>query len=147
MRVYYLQSENEPGKHQIAKVWFEKSLEPKPEDSSKTAINMPYSVLEVDEWYNGVLCKSLASNTRPNLPDKYYVGNDGKLYTHDGILVTVNLNPEKEAYKLSSLRGLTQAQLEAYIDTNITTLASAKVYLKKLSAVVLYLVKHTKLDQ
>lgn len=56
-------------------------------------------------------------------------------------------NPQKEAYKLSQLYGLTQAQLETYIDSNVTNLAEAKVFLKKLSAVVLWLVKQTKLDQ
>lgn len=62
-------------------------------------------------------------------------------------LITIVKNPNKEAYKLSALANLTQAQLEAYIDTNVTTLANAKTYLKKLSAVVLYLVKQTRLDQ
>lgn len=53
----------------------------------------------------------------------------------------------KEAYKLSRLYGLTQAQLENYIENNVTTLAQAKEFLKKLSAVVLWVVKHTKLDE
>jgi len=53
----------------------------------------------------------------------------------------------RESFKTSTLYGMTQAQLESYIDTNVTTLANAKTYLKKLSAVVLYLVKQTKLDQ
>lgn len=53
---------------------------------------------------------------------------------------------QKEAFKASQLYGLTQEQLATYIDNNITTLASAKEFLKKLSAVVLWLVKQTKLD-
>jgi hypothetical protein len=53
----------------------------------------------------------------------------------------------REAFKLHELYGLTQAQLEMYIENNVTTLAAAKTYLKKLSAVVLYLVKQTKLEQ
>lgn len=55
-------------------------------------------------------------------------------------------NPQKEAYKLSQLYGMTQAQLETYIDNNVTNLAEAKTFLKKLSAVVLWLVKQTKLE-
>ena len=54
---------------------------------------------------------------------------------------------QKAAFKLSQLYGLTQAQLENYIDNNVTNLANAKEFLKKLSAVVLYLVKQAKLDE
>ena len=53
----------------------------------------------------------------------------------------------KAAFKLSQLSELTQSQLETYIDNNVTTLSNAKDYLKKLSAVVLYLVKHTQMDR
>jgi hypothetical protein len=53
----------------------------------------------------------------------------------------------RNAYKLSQLYGLTQAQLETYIDNNVTNLTQAKEFLKKLSAVVLWLVKQNKLDQ
>lgn len=53
----------------------------------------------------------------------------------------------KEAFSLSDLYGLTQAQLETYIDNNVTNLAEAKAFLKKLSAVVLWLVKQNKLDE
>ena len=54
---------------------------------------------------------------------------------------------QKKAFKVSQLYGLTQAQLETYIENNVTSLASAKDFLKKLSAVVLWLVKQTKLDE
>jgi hypothetical protein len=50
-------------------------------------------------------------------------------------------------FKASTLYGLTQSQLETYIDNNVTNIATARTYLKKLSAVVLYLVKHTELDK
>jgi len=53
----------------------------------------------------------------------------------------------RESFKLSQLAGLTQEQLKAYIENNVTTLANAKEYLKKLSSVVLYLVRHTQLDR
>lgn len=145
MNIYYLNTEYEPGKHKILKTWSEKFLEPKPEESSKTAINVPYTVLEIDERYNGLLCKNLANNARDKLPDRYYVDNDGKLYSKNGVFVTINPNPEKESYKLSPLYGLTQEQLATYIDNNVTTLTTAKEFLKKLSAVVLWLVKQSKL--
>ena len=54
---------------------------------------------------------------------------------------------QKEAFKVSSLYGMTQSQLETYIDNNVTHLVAAKEFLKKLSAVILWLVKQTKLDQ
>lgn len=68
--------------------------------------------------------------------------------TIDDIVAVEIVNPviPKRDFKLSQLYGLTQAQLETYIDANVTTLAIARTYLKKLSAVVLYLVKQTKLD-
>ena len=42
---------------------------------------------------------------------------------------------------LSSIAKMTYAQVDTYIDANVTDMASAKVYLKKLSRVVLALVK------
>ena len=47
----------------------------------------------------------------------------------------------KAAQKLSGLAALSYAQLDAYIEANVTTLAAARAYLKKLSAVVLALLK------
>lgn len=42
---------------------------------------------------------------------------------------------------LSAISGMTYAQLDTYIDNNVTNLAEAKQYLKKLSKVVLAIVK------
>ena len=42
---------------------------------------------------------------------------------------------------LSAISGMTYAQLDTYIDENVTNLAEAKQYLKKLSKVVLAIVK------
>lgn len=42
---------------------------------------------------------------------------------------------------LSDISGMTYAQLDTYIDNNVTNLAEAKQYLKKLSKVVLAIVK------
>lgn len=42
---------------------------------------------------------------------------------------------------LSSISVMTYAQLDTYIDENVTNLAEAKQYLKKLSKVVLAIVK------
>jgi hypothetical protein len=150
LRVYYLNAEYEPGKHKIMKVWSDKLTDAKPEDSPKTAINVPYTVIEIDEQYNGLLCRHLLTN-HVDLPDgesydKFYVDSSGCIVTKDGQVVTLNLNPYRKAYKLPDLCGLTQAQLETYIENNITTLASAKAFLKKLSAVVLWLVKQTRLE-
>ena len=60
--------------------------------------------------------------------------------------IVIKENPQKEDYKLSQLYGLTPEQLETYIDTKVTSLATAKEYLKRLSDVVLILVKRTQLD-
>lgn len=151
MRIYYLNTEYEPSKHKIVKVWSEFVDRAMPEDSSKTNINAPYSVLEIDERYNRWLARQLLTNSRipfegEPLPDKYYVDGSGQLRDEFDNLVAINPNPQREAYKLSALYGLTQAQLGTYIDSNVTNLAQAKEFLKKLSAVVLWLVKQGKLE-
>jgi len=152
MRIYYLDSEYEPNKHKIMKVWCEYNERAMPEDSPRTDINVPYSILEIDERYNRWVARQLLTNSRmlsdeQQLPDKYYVDNNGELRDEFDTLVTINPNPQSEAYKLSQLYGLTQAQLETYIDNNVTNLAEAKEFLKKLSAVVLWLVKQSRLDE
>ena len=152
MRVYYLDEEYELGKHKIVKLWSEYVDRALPEDSPKTAINVPYSVLELDEAYNRWLARQLLTNSRAgingeDLPDKYYVDGSGQLRDEFGDPVTINPNPQRDAYKLSALHGLIQEQLATYIDTNVTNLVEAKAFLKKLSAVVLWLVKQTKLDE
>ena len=46
----------------------------------------------------------------------------------------------------SFINGLTSAQVNTYIDNNVTDLPSAKAYLKKISKVILYLLKHSNLQ-
>lgn len=151
MRVYYLNAEYEPGKHQILKVWSEYVDRAMPEDSSQSAVNVPHSILELDESYNRLLAKELLRNNRDTegvpLPDRYYVDSIRQLRDEFGDLVTINPNPQRESYKLSALYGLTQAQLETYIENNVTNLVEAKAFLKKLSAVVLWLVKQSRLNE
>jgi len=152
MRIYYFNSEHEPGKHAIAIVWspiFGLTL---PEDDPNTTINAPYSVIELDEKYNRLLAKNLLYNRLDDHPlsmtARYYVDNAGNIRDNsDDSLVPINPNPEKESYKLSALYGMSQAQLETYIDTNVTTLAEAKEFLKKHAAVTLWLVKQSGLDE
>ena len=48
--------------------------------------------------------------------------------------------------KLSFLNKLTPEKIDQYIDNNITNLASAKEFLKKLSKIVLYLCKFNNLQ-
>jgi len=47
----------------------------------------------------------------------------------------------KSALDLSDITGITYAQLDTYIDNNVTDLASARVFLKKLAKVVLAILK------
>jgi len=56
---------------------------------------------------------------------------------------------QKEALreiKTSFLSGLTKEQINTYIDNQITDLANAKAFLKKLSVVVLYILRHSNLQ-
>ena len=153
MRVYYLNKEYEAEKHKILKVWTDISSVAMPEDSPRTTINASHSILEIDERYNRGLAKELLDFSRgeiegEQLPDKYYVDGDGKLRDNsDDSLVTINPNPQREAYKLSQLYGLTHNQLDTYIDNNVTNLAEAKEFMRKMAHVILWLVKQTKLDE
>jgi hypothetical protein len=152
MKIYYLQAEYEPGKHRIMKIWSSKFIQPRPEENINEAINVPYSIVEFDEDWNRDLAREIVGNYRfapdgQQLPDKFYVDNSGDIrLTDTDALVTPTPNPYTESFKLSAIHGLTQAQLETYIDNNVIDLASAKEFLKKLSAVVLWLVKHTNLE-
>lgn len=93
MRIYYLNSEYEIGKHLIIATWIDiGGINPKPEDNPRTAINVPYSVLEIDEKLNPALAKQLINNHRipnkgPALPDRYYVDNSGELVENDTMYV------------------------------------------------------------
>lgn len=50
-------------------------------------------------------------------------------------------NAAKDAINLSEIAKLTYEQLDTYIDNNVTNLAGAKTYLKKLSKVMLAIVR------
>jgi len=145
MKVYYLQAEYETGKHKIVDSWAEISGLNTPD----AGITEAYSVLEFDEFYNRKLAKFLFLNSRilEELPDRFYI-SAGQIVNNDtDEVIIINPNPQRESYKLSQLYGLTQAQLEAYIENNVTNLVQAKAFLKKLSAVVLWLVKQSRLDE
>ena len=96
MRLYYLAD----GKIlKIARV-----IDALPEDSPKTAINVPYSILELDEEYNRVTCFLLIRNNRGTpehpMPDRLSVNGLGQLINNDTLaVVTINPNPNKEAFK------------------------------------------------
>jgi len=141
MRVYY----TDKG---IAKIT--RDIDPLPEDSPKTAINIPYSVIEIDEAFNRELCFKLIRNKRGTedapMPDRFRVEN-GQLIDNDtNEVATVSPNPQKAAYKLSALYGLTQEQLMTYIDNNVTNLATQKEFDKKVAAILLWLAKQSKLE-
>jgi len=50
------------------------------------------------------------------------------------------------AIRQSFLNGLTVEQINTYIDNNITDLSSAKVFLKKLSKIILYMLRHSNIQ-
>ncbi|MCD4760870.1 hypothetical protein K8R42_03160 [bacterium] len=67
--------------------------------------------------------------------------DDPEAWTPDD--VATEHSDAKAAISLSGLAEMTYAQLDAYIDANVTDMASARAYLRKLSKVVLALVKQT----
>lgn len=56
--------------------------------------------------------------------------------------IETNYNEAKENLKLSNIAAMSYAQLDTYINNNVTNLAEAKTYLKKLSKVVLAILKY-----
>ena len=139
MKIYY----NTNGK--ILDVWCAWLRGGEPE------IPTPHSVIELDEEYNRSLAGLLLGNDSRaalGLPDLFFVNEMGQLVDNDtDEVVTINLNPQKEAYKLSQLYGLTHAELDIYIDNNVTDLASAREFVRKMAHVILWLVKQTKLEE
>ena len=71
--------------------------------------------------------------------------NDSKLETeeeYEASEIEAAYNAAKTAITESALTNLTYAQLNTYINNNVTDLASIKAYLKKLSKVVLAIIKY-----
>jgi hypothetical protein len=56
------------------------------------------------------------------------------------------MDADKTDYQSSPFKGLTPTQAEAWIDANVTDLASAKVALKKVARAILYLVRRSDLN-
>ena len=143
LRIYYSNDEYETGKHRIITTYSERTLGDKPEDSIPIS---NYSVIEVDEQYNPNWSK-LYSYQDPDSAPKFYVNNSRQIVNSaTEQVVTINPNPQKEAYKLSQLYGLTHEQLDNHID-GISSLAEAKEFMRKQAHAVLWLVKQTRLDE
>ena len=148
MRVYY----TDKG---IAKVT--RDFDPLPEDSPKTAINIPYSVIEIDEAFNRELCFKLIRNKRGTedapMPDRFRVEN-GQLIDNDtNEVATVSPNPQKESFKLSLLYSVTPEQAKTYIQNQvnaISNLTQAKAflsaYLPEVAAAIVWLARQSKLE-
>jgi hypothetical protein len=60
--------------------------------------------------------------------------------------VAAEFEDSKAKIKLSGIADMTYAELDTYIEDNITNLAQAKTYLKKLSKVVLAILKQGNLE-
>jgi hypothetical protein len=58
----------------------------------------------------------------------------------------LNLKSLVAEYNLSFLNGVTPAQIDAYIDNNITSLATARDFLKKLTKIMLLLARQARLE-
>jgi len=57
--------------------------------------------------------------------------------------ISTQYSDVKSELALSAIANITYAQADAYIDTNVTDLASARAFLKKLTRVVLAILKRT----
>lgn len=150
MKVYYLNAEYEKGKHKIVRTWSKYVEQAMPEDHPNTSINEPYSVIEIDERYNRLLAKKLLRNNGMFLSNdvslfEYYVDDIGLLRDRLDVLVNIINNPQKEVYALTIFGGKT-AQIDSYIDENITNIDAAREFLKKISKIVMILIKEIEVD-
>lgn len=68
VRIYYADKQYQLGRHRIIKIWTKYTGQLPPEALSDTAINIPYSVIEVDTEYS------------PYLKDIMQWATDGKYY-------------------------------------------------------------------
>jgi len=62
---------------------------------------------------------------------------------YDPANIETEYTEAKEALGLSDIASMTYAELDTYINNHVTTLAEAKAYLKKLSRVVLAILKYS----
>ena len=99
------------------------------EQGTRTAWEYDYVAIEG----NVTKAKVLAAMNDEELED------DATSWTPDA--TAVQHNEAKDAIDLSDIAEMTYAQLDTYIDNNVTNLAEAKQYLKKLSKVVLAMLK------
>ena len=70
--------------------------------------------------------------------------SDSEDWTPDEVVA--EFEDSKAKIKLSGIADMTYAQLDTYIENNVTNLAEAKTYLKKLSKVVLAILKQQNLE-
>lgn len=138
--VYYSEEEYEPNKHKIINTFSDRNI--------GTAKDWTHPVIKIDEEYNAIAASIYGFDRFPEgLPPKYYVNNKAEIVDNDiGEVVTIVENPQKAAYKLSQLYGLTHGQLDNYIN-GLNTMADYKEAFRKLAHVTLYLIKQTKLDE
>lgn len=138
--VYYSEEEYEPNRHKIINTFSGRNI--------GTAKDWTHPVIKIDEEYNSIAASIYGFDRFPEgLPPKYYVNNNEEIVDNDtDEVVIITENPQRAAYKLSALYGLTHEQLDNIID-GVSNLAEAKEVLRKALHVVLWLVKQTKLDE
>ena len=100
-----------------------------PEGNPKTVYKYDYVVIK-GTITKAEIIKAL-ENSKLEIEDDY-----------DPVEIETDYNEAKSAIGLSDIASMTYAQLDTYIDNNVTNLAEAKTYLKKLSKVVLAMLKY-----
>lgn len=100
-----------------------------PEGGTRTAYEYDY----VEVAGQVTKAKVLAAMNAEELED------DPEVWTPDG--AATQYSDAKGKISLSGIADMTYAELDTYINNNVTNLAEAKEYLKKLSKVVLALMK------
>jgi hypothetical protein len=104
-----------------------------PDGISKIAYNYDYVEIE-GKVTKAKICRALENS-------KLDIGGE-----FDPSEIESTYKAAKEAINLSQISKLTYKQLDMYIDNNVTNLAEAKAFLKKLSKVVLAILKYTNID-
>lgn len=127
-----------------------RAIDPLPEDSPKTAINVPFFVIEVDEDANRELVFRLLRNKRgsfeQHMPDQFIIVDEHLTNNDTGKAVIINPNPQAEALKASPLYGKTRAEVEAMVDA-AKDLAELKAIVKAIYTPVDLVVREVKLAE
>ena len=121
--------------------------EPAKYTQSRGVTQVAYNVQEIDGAWTYDYVEIVGTVTEAKVLEAMRAENleaDAEDWTPDE--VATKLEDSRAAIGLANIADMTYAELDTYIQDNVTNLAEAKQYLKKLSKVVLAMLKQQNLE-